>query len=427
MRVRLAKGWRRLLEQLGTLSLSVIMGAIVWLIAIDQENPLITQEYRERLTIQAHGLAAELQPTENLNAQSVTLILRAPKSSWETLKTSDIQAFVDLAGMSKGAYELPVQVQIADPEVAVREVQPAKIPLQLDDVVSKLVPVRVQISDSPAFGYDWQTPTTNPVSVTVQGPALQVNQVAAAEVQVLLRGARSQVQSFQKVNLVDQTNQTIELVDAIPQLVEVVVPIERWPGRKEVAVRVNLDGEPAPGFRLGAINIEPKTIVLRGNNDALNQVPGFVETEPLSVTNATNDLSAHLKLILPPQVTAFEEDMVDVIVKIVPLEGGLKIPLKPVLRNLNDELYQATAALDTVDVILSGPQSQLESLGPDDVFVMVDLANLTPGVHQLTPDVRKPPGLTLDSVLPATIEVVITAKEQPPAVDSTQVITDTQR
>lgn len=403
------------------------MGAIVWLIAIDQENPLVTQEYREKIVIQSRGLDQQLQPTENLATQSVVLTLRAPKNSWEVLKTSDIQAFVDLTGLQKGSYELPIQVQIANPDVQVQEIEPAMLPLQLDQVISKVVPVRVQIADSAAFGYDWQTPSSNPVSVTVQGPASQVNRVAVADVQVLLRGARSQVQSFQKVNVLDQTNQVVELVDALPQLVEVVVPVERWPGRKEVAVRVNLEGEPALGFRLGAIKVEPSTIVLRGGNDVLNQVPGFVETEALSVANATSDLSARLQLILPPEVTAFEDDRVDVIAKIVPLEGGLKIPLKPVLRGVNDG-YTAVAALDTVDVILSGPQSQLKSLGPDDVFVLVDLAGLPPGTHQLTPDVRKPPGLTLDAVLPATVEVVITPKEQPSsAVNAASVVTDTVR
>jgi YbbR domain-containing protein len=428
----LSKWWRQFIEHLGTFLLSIIMGAIVWLIAIDQENPLVTQQYPEPLAIQVRGLAPQLLLAQHLNPDTLTVVLEAPKKTWATLKASDIQAHLDLTGLRKGVYDLPINVDVANPEVSVQARHPEKLHVQLDDVISKTVAVRVQVMDSAAFGYDWQTPATNPLSVTVQGPSSKVEQVMAADVQVYLRGAKSQVERFDKIAPVDSVGQTVDLLESSPNVVEVVVPVERWPDRKEVAVRVDLVGSPASGYRLDAIKVEPDTVVLRGSSDALDKVPGFVKTQQLTVQNATTDLRAKLKLLLPARVTAFEGDTIDVLVSVVPLEGGDKITLKPVLRGLADGL-EAKAALDTVDVILSGPQNQLKSLSSDDVFVILDLNGLLAGTYQLTPDVRVPSGLKLNSVLPATIEVTIKAKATPtptpvavsPIITATVVVTPT--
>jgi YbbR domain-containing protein len=243
------------------------------------------------------------------------------------------------------------------------------------------------------------------MSVTVHGPASQVNLVSAADAPIYLRGANSQVERFETVRLVDDLNQRVAQVEASPDIVEVVVPVERWPGRKEVAVRVSLEGQPASGFRLGQIKVEPSVVVLRGNSDALSTI-GFVETQPLSIEGATNDLRRRLQLILPSDVTAFEGNMVDVLVGVVPVEDSDRITIKPTPRNLGPGL-KATIALDTVDVIVIGPQNILEGIGPDDIFVFLDLNGLLAGTHVIRPNVVRPPGVRLESVLPATVEVTI--------------------
>jgi hypothetical protein len=69
---------------------------------------------------------------------------------------------------------------------------------------------------------------------------------------------------------------------------------------------------------------------------------------------------------------------------------------------------EAQVALDTVDVILSGPLPLLESLGPDDIFVILDLTGLLPGNHIIEPRVVVPTGIEAEGVIPETVEVIIT-------------------
>ncbi len=388
------------------------MGLIVWLIAINQENPLVKQDFSDKIAVRVRGLPDGLVPLQDLSKESVKLALRAPKTSWGTLKASDISAYIDLAGLKAGVHDVPVQVSVTDPYVTVTEIQREQFRIQLDTLITKTVPVHIEVMDAPAFGFDSSPPVITPAEVTIRGPATQVEQVRSADTQVYLRSAQSQVERTQPVEVVDQDKQSVTQITVEPQVVNIVVPVERWPGRKEVAVRVDLKGQPAPGYRLSSVKSDPDTVVLRGSSEVLNQIPGFVATAPLALDGAKVDIYRRLNLLLPEGVTAFEGNTVSVVAGIAPIESTRTVTLKPVLRNLGAG-RQAIVAPATVDVIISGPLPMLASLGSGDMFVILDLKELVPGTHIISPTVALPAGVRQVGVLPAKVEVVINAIPTP--------------
>jgi len=72
-------------------------------------------------------------------------------------------------------------------------------------------------------------------------------------------------------------------------------------------------------------------------------------------------------------------------------------------------------------VILSGPLPTLDSISRGDVRVTLNLSNLTPGIHQVKPEViTLPQKVTVQTILPGTIEVIITGPGIPtPAIQRT--------
>jgi YbbR domain-containing protein len=177
-------------------------------------------------------------------------------------------------------------------------------------------------------------------------------------------------------------------------------------------VRPNWDGQPAAGYRLGAIDVDPSTIIVLGENDVLGQIPGFVETEPMEIEGATEAISEQLQLVLPIGVTAIGGDSVNVSASVIPIEGGATLQREPEIENLGLDL-KSSVALQTVDVILRGPLSQLEELSEDDVRVLLDLEGLLPGSHIVQPHVELPEGISLEGVLPETVEVTISSLVPP--------------
>jgi hypothetical protein len=164
---------------------------------------------------------------------------------------------------------------------------------------------------------------------------------------------------------------------------------------------------------------------LLGNAEALAQVPGFVETESVSLSEATGEFNERLQLIVPADVTVLEGNAVDVTADIAAIEGGTTVRQRPVIQGLSPGL-EATVALDTVDIILSGSLPLLESLGPDDTFVILDLTGLVPGNHIVVPRVVVPDGIRAEGVLPESVEVIISSlSTRTPAPLSTAVETPT--
>jgi YbbR domain-containing protein len=270
--------------------------------------------------------------------------------------------------------------------------------------------VQVEIMDSTAFGYDAQPAVYQPVTVTVNGPSSQVQQVVRARTEVFLRGAKSQVEHMEVVTPVDAQEEVVTRVTPEPAQIQVVVPVEQWPGRKEVAVRVKLQGRPADGYRLSSVKVDPSTVVLQGDTAVLAEVPGYVETEPLTLDAATADVRLRLRLLLPDGVSSFDGDTVVATAGITPIEGGVTISQPLVQQGLGPGL-RAESALPSVDVILSGPLPLLDSLNQDDVFAILDLSGLITGTHTLQPKVVLPDGINLQSVIPEMVEVVITPGE----------------
>ncbi|HRW09082.1 MAG TPA: CdaR family protein [Caldilineaceae bacterium] len=412
MKVKLRTTWGRLVNYLGTMVLSGIMGLIVWLIAIDQVNPLVTREYPDALPIEVRGLDAALMPVQDISKESVTLSLRAPQQTWDSIDPQTLVVYVDLTDYAKGPHEVPINVDTANSDIAVTAMDRRFLRIQLDDVMTKTVPVRVAVMDSAEYGYAWDTPTVSPSTLTVVGPAQQVNQVVSAEAPVYLRGATAQVERLQTVSLLNRSNQTVANVRAEPAAVDISIPVERWPGRRSVAVRVKLTGQPAFGYRLVRVTPDPSTVVLYGDAAALDQVPGSVETESLSLEGATGNVQARLQLLLPEGVNASEGNSVAVNAEIVPIEDSRTVTLRPIVRGLGENL-KADFSPETVDVIMSGPLTLMNSLGPDDIYASLDINGLQAGNYVIEPNVIGPENIRAEGILPETVEVVITSLVTP--------------
>ena len=402
--------WRRFLTNLGSLILSMLLALIIWLIAITQENPLVQREYDEAIPVSVRNIDESLALIQNLRNRTVTVTLRAPERAFDELTANDFSAYIDLEGLEEGVHDVDVTVSVVDPQVKVLSVQAPKLHVELDQVSTRLVKVQTLVNDQPAAGYEAKAPIVEPISVTVTGPETLVEQVGGAVAQVQIDGAKSQVDREVDIVLVDSQDREMSQVIVEPAVVRVVVPVEQRDGRKEVAVRPNLIGQPANGYRLSSVRVDPSTVVLIGDNETLTRVPGFIETTEVALEGATADIEARLDLVLTDNVQVSEQQDVIITASIVPLEGGRTLKQEPVTQNLGTNL-DAEIALKTVEVILRGPVPLLESMEPDDMFVILDLADLLPGVHNVEPSVVLPNGIEAEGVLPETVEVVITASE----------------
>jgi len=152
-------------------------------------------------------------------------------------------------------------------------------------------------------------------------------------------------------------------------------------------------------------------------------VPGFIETEPLDLTDVQSEINKQIALIPPEGTSVLDGEVVSVRVSIAPLEDSRTIKAQLIVRNAGKG-YEVTKALDVVDVIISGPLTLVDGVSRDDIFAMLNLSGLLPGTHTIVPEIALPEGVQAEGVLPETVEVVIVDKSTPTP-SASDVVTDT--
>ena len=388
---------------------------------MQQENPLQRGEVTLRVSVA--NVPAHLVLFGDIGDQ-VRVTVRAPKRTLEALRPDHFTAYVDLSNASAGIQDVPVQVMHPDPEVEILEKRPSRVRVRLEQVLTKTLTVRAEVLDSVPFGYEWSTPVITPTTVTITGAAPYVQQVASAVVEIYLRGAKQTFSREQMVSLRNAAGDPTGFVELVPRVVSVTVPIVQRAGFRDVPVRVRWQGQPAPGYRISNVTVEPSIVTIYGSPADIEAVPGFVETSPVVVEGASGDVVERLPLNLPESISAFGVQSVQVRVSITPIEGGLTLERVPVIQGLRAGLT-AHVSPQSVDVIIAGPLPRLDALRAGDVRVILDLSDLAVGTHTITPTVVLPEGIRLESKVPGTVEVDIEVSTPTPTPTPTPIPTPT--
>jgi YbbR domain-containing protein len=394
------------ISNLGSMVMALILAVMVWMAATIQANPF------------AEGYLAEPVPVEVVNRgeglvivggldQEVRVRVRTPESVWEDLSPGSFRAYIDLEGLDVGLHEVPVRVEPASNLVRILEVSPAALTVRLDTRGEKTVPVRVTIYGNPPLGFVVGTTQVEPQLVKVTGPQTQVDQVAQVNATVYLSVEKDTFERSATLTPTDEVGNVLDGLELEQKSATVTVPIAQQVGYRELSIKAMIEGNPAPGYWISSIRANPSTVTVFGDPAAVDEIPGYLETYPVDVEGARESISEQVAVVFPEGVSALEDvGTVQALIEISPVLGGQTLQLTPVVKGLGRGL-EASFSPETVEVILSGPLSDLEALESGDVEVVLDLSGFEPGTHFVSPEIQRPSSLDVQAVLPDQVEVVI--------------------
>jgi YbbR domain-containing protein len=409
--------FRWLISNLRTFLLAFTLALAVWVTAVTAANPDETQVLPNPIPIEYIGQDPGLILTSGNSPIQVEIALRAPHSVWQSLLNGEtsIRAIVDLTGLGSGTHAVLVQVQIDARPIRIISVTPQTYNLSLETQITRTVQIRLVLTGSPAIGYQIGDAIITPANVIITGAESLVSRIDHIQATIDLTDARQNFNANVPIQVMDSSSAVIESVTVIPETVQVNLPIIQQGGYRDMAVKVMTVGNPASGYSLTSVAAYPPIItVYSANSELIDSMPGYVETSSLDLNGADKDIEKQLGIILPPGVTLIGEQSVLVKVGIAPIESSRTISYRPVnMIGLSSGLL-AHLSPQTVDIILSGPLPVLESMAISDVNVQVDLTGLSGGTYRLTPRVSiVQEGVTVESILPGTVEVVISTAITP--------------
>lgn len=421
---------RWLARYFSSLVTALILAVIVWVSAVIASDPNEEQILNRPVQIEIIGQDSKLQILGDV-ARTVTLVLRAPTSVWNQLNNDPqtVRASVDLSSLGPGVHEVPVQVQISPPLVRVISQDPQQLTFNLDSIVTQVFPIDLVVRGNPPVGYQAQTPQVNPSEVSVTGPESLVSEIRDARITLDITNANQTINRDVTPQFLDGQGQVISGLSISPGTVMITQPITLLGGYRYVIVRPVAQGQVASGYRVTNIFVTPVGVVVFSSNPQLvDNLPGYVETQPIDLNGKTDDFETLVDLNLPSGVAVVGDPKVLVQVSIAAVDSSLAVSLPVEVIGLAPGLT-AVSIPPVVNIILTGPVPILNTLGPTDVRAVIDVNGYDIGMYQITPTVTiLPDQVQLVSLLPSMIEVTITTAATPtrtPSVTVTPVRTAT--
>ena len=401
---------RRFTKNLSTLLAAFFMALAVWVMAVNSTDPVEKRAFLQPIPIEIQGL----DPTLIINSslpKNISLSLSAPGSVWKNIDDTPqpVHAILDLSGLKEGQHDVPIEVKISAHPVKVENISPDILTLNLEPLYSQSFPIKLIQPSPPAIGFEAGEAQLSQTHVIVSGATTQVEKIK--EVQAVLDVSQASADIHRTVSLqaVDEQGLPLDGLIFKPEKITVDLKISQRSGYRNLAVKLVPNGQIASDYRLTNISVWPPTVIVFSNDTLLiNSLPGYIETQPVDISNLNANFTSSVPLNLPKGITVVGDPMVQVNLTIAPIQGSITLNSVPV------ETIGATPDLvmkispDKVDVILSGPLPLLDQLKRDNVHIILDLTDLQAGTYQLTPQAEfNMAEIKVDSILPNSIQVIL--------------------
>ena len=349
---------------------------------------------------------------------TVDIRYRATATVAATAETFDVTVDLSDYDMDRSGepQALPVVVTSLNEDVTVLGFNPTTVSVTIDPREERRIPVEVEIGQAPE-GLIIGRPRLSVQNVTAIGPASVLDRVDHARVVVRIDQSGVAVSNQFQLEAVDVRGAVIgptQGVSLTPETVTVQIDVTPAETTKVVAVRPDVTGTPGAGFAVGQVAVDPPTVILRGTPEALAPI-AEVATQAISIDGLTAEGTFEPELVIPAGIRlgATASSTVTVTVSVEPTDASRTFLVGAACANA-----PAGAAClpqtDQLAVTLSGPGAALDALSASALTLILDVAGLGAGTHQVTPAVPAlPAGVDLVGISPGTVTVVIEPSATP--------------
>jgi len=390
--------------------LSLVFATLLWFYVITEQNPVVPKDIT--IPVRIINMMAlsknDLVMVDSPDSFSITLKLKGKKEVLDGVNQNSLTAYADLSNYTvAGENNIPVIINGLPEGVTVTSRSDHSIRVNLDKKVVAQRPIMVNITGNPLGGMANLTPVLSPSEVVLTGAESIVAKVAAVRVDVDIAGVDANVNKQLPVRLLDETGKDVKGIQLDTQWVNVIVPVANT---KRVPIQLVLEGTPAEGYMIADKIIQPREILVTGNQQALDQLT-VINSVKIPVTNLSADLSIPIALDLPEgvQLVNAREPLKAVIDIQKVITSTIEISTIE-FRNLDEKYIVSDSPARNIKVLVRGPED-LVNAAVGTVTLYVDMTNAKEGQGNYEIGVNKPAMLEVLEVSPQNIGLDIRTRE----------------
>jgi YbbR domain-containing protein len=277
---RVEKLLRRIfLEDWSLKLLSLAIAIVLWLVVTGQNEPVTAH-----VNVQLNFIRPQLLEIINEPPRTVDVMLTGSRNKLDDLTALDLVATVDLSDQRAGerVLRLADKAQISLPQgVKVDGFQPSAIPIRLEAILERQIPIEPKVEGKPADGYEVYAVRPNRGSVTVRGPESRVNGLQKVLTESIWLSGHKETFTASNV-VIDPSDAKVDLLDPVVVNVEVEigekqieksfsgVAVSTADGKTKPATTITVSGPPSILNRLKAEDLK---IVVESGGEPRLQLP----------------------------------------------------------------------------------------------------------------------------------------------------------
>ncbi|MEI7884982.1 MAG: CdaR family protein [Clostridia bacterium] len=270
--------------------LAIIMAIGLWVWVSFENNPL--EEKVIYLPVEIENLDKGYMLLEA--PEQVKVRISGKKDLITEVSSQEFQASVNLADGRAGSNNRTVNIK--GPEgIQIVSIKPelAKISLDLIDEIQ--LPVVVKVNNQLPAGYRIVDTVVRPAEVLIKGASSLLADIAEVVVEATISEGVDFKQNL-PLSIHDKNGNNIQDMFKLEQAsVDVFIPITKIDGTKELAVKPLLLGTQAVGYEIVSILVEPASVLVNGNMQALLGIDN-VYTETINISDAKENIVQEVNL-----------------------------------------------------------------------------------------------------------------------------------
>lgn len=405
-------------------ALALALSLMFWTFVTFRTNPDVRRTYGN-IPVMARGLGPNLVIVDESGTPrqgSLTNVSVAVETDQETLSNlnqADLQAQVDLSGLSSGTHAVTVIPLSTRRNITFSSIEPSSLPIQIERVITRTVPITIEVEGTLPFSYERGDPemsvNNQPVEkAEVSGPQSQVERVAVALATVAVDQVRATYVSTLPLQPLNANGDVVEGVNLQPGQVRVRIPVTSVVGLKRVPVLGNVIGSPALGYVVTGVQSEPPLISLVGSSRVLDGIDQ-VETAPIDISGTVSTITREVPIRFgQAQPQEGEPRWATVTVQIASLDQPFQVRVGVPIQVVGaPETWLVEVDPQIAQLQLEGSTSALAQLNANSLVGMVDVAGRGSGSYRVEPELNLPTDVRVVGDVP---EVVVTL--QSPATPS---------
>ena len=281
---------KKLTNNLGLKILAVLIASLLWLIAININDPVGQQTYTVNVQmVNLSKLTDNNKYVEVLEgSDTIRVTVRAARSVLSELSDKNISAIADVDKLTEGNY-IPIELSCTKNSVDTDDLKADKdyLRVSVENIKRRQLPISVDVQGTPAENYLLNSTSTAQNAVSISGPESVVNTVNTVSVEIDITNANSDVNISLPIHLYDSDGKEIIDKRISKNISDVQTTASIWL-IKGVPIEYGYTGVPADGYEVdGNLTSTISYINIAGKQSLLKNIQKIDINDAIDITGAT--------------------------------------------------------------------------------------------------------------------------------------------